>query len=336
METLFLQEKDVMAVLDFDAAIDAVEEGFRQYGMGLVQSPPWREVCFAGKGIPFGEAPGIIQAMGYLERDRVAVIKHFYRFPGSTRTAKLRLIDAEAGKTLALMEANYESWMRTGAAGAVGAKYFARESCSRIGIIGTGKQARGQTRFLARVRPFIKLYAYSTSPLPKREEFAREMERELEVDVKLVASAQEAVENADVLVTATQSTKPIIEGDWIKRGLHITCMGADDPLKVELAESALMKADKLVIDYEKALETAQLRIPLSAGNLKADDIYGSIGEIVAGKKPGRENDDEITIFHSTGMTAQDVPLALAIYKKAREKGIGHELRVTTRMLEESI
>jgi len=313
METLFLQEKDVMAVLDFDAAIDAVEEGFRQYGMGLVQSPPWREVCFAGKGIPFGEAPGIIQAMGYLERDRVAVIKHFYRFPGSTRTATLRLIDAEAGKTLALMEANYESWMRTGAAGAVGAKYFARESCSRIGIIGTGKQARGQTRFLARVRPFIKLYAYSTSPLPKREEFAREMERELEVDVKLVASAQEAVENADVLVTATQSTKPIVEGDWIKRGLHITCMGADDPLKVELAESAL-----------------------SAGNLKADDIYGSIGEIVAGKKPGRENDDEITIFHSTGMTAQDVPLALAIYKKAREKGIGHELRVTTRMLEESI
>ena len=336
MGALFLQEKDVVAVLDFDMAIDAVEEGFRQYGLGLVQSPPWREVCFTGKGIPHGAGPGIIQAMAYLEREKIAVVKHFYSFPGS-KTSVLRLIDAEAGKTLAVMEANYESWMRTGAAGAVGAKYLARESSSRAGIIGTGTQARAQIRFLARVRPVKKLYAYSVDPLAKREEFAREIENELKVGgVELVGSAQEAVEKADVLVTATPSTKPIVRGNWIKRGLHITSMGADDPLKVELAESALTKADKLVIDCEKALETAQLRIPLSAGALKPDDIHGSIGEVVAGKKPGRENDEEITIFHSTGMTVQDVPIALAVYRKAREKGIGHELCEALRMLEESI
>lgn len=335
MGTLFLREKDVMAVLDFDMAIHAVEEGFRQYGMGLVQSPPWREVCFAGKGIPHGAAPGILQAMAYLEREKVAAVKHFYSFPGS-KTVTLRLIDAEAGKTLAIMEAKYESLMRTGAAGAVGAKYLARESSSRAGIIGTGTQAAGQIQFLARVRPLKEVYAYSVDPLAKRREFARELERELEIGVELVASAQQVVEKADVLVTATPSTRPIVRGDWINSGLHITSMGADDPLKVELAESALAKADKLVIDCEKALETAQLRTPLSTGALKPDHIHGSIGEVVAGKKPGRENDEEITIFHSTGMTVQDVPIALAVYRRAREKGIGHELGEALRMLEESI
>lgn len=335
MGALFLQEKDVRTVLDFDMAIDAVEEGFRQYGLGLVQSPPWREVCFAGKGVPHGAGPGIVQAMAYLEREKVAVIKHFYSFPES-KTSMLRLIDTEAGKTLAIMEANHESWMRTGAAGAVGAKYLARESSSKAGIIGTGNQARAQIYFLARVRPIKKLYAYSIDPPEKREEFAREIEREIEVEVVLVASAQEAVERADVLVTATLSTEPIVQGDWIKGGLHITSMGADDPLKVELAVSVLTKADKLVIDYEKALEAAQLRIPLDTGALKSDDIYGSIGEVVAGKKPGRENEREVTIFHSTGMTVQDAALALAIYKKACKQGVGFEVFEALRMLEEVI
>jgi alanine dehydrogenase len=332
MGALFLQEKDVMAVLDFDMAIDAVEEGFRQYGLGLVQSPPWRDVCFAGKDVPHGAGPGIVQAMAYLEREKVAVIKHFYSFPES-HTSMLRLIDAEAGKTLAVMEANYESWMRTGAAGAVGAKYLARESSSVAGIVGTGNQARAQIRFLARVRPVKELYAYSVDPLAKREEFAQEIESELKIDVVLVASAQEAVEKADVLVTATRSTEPIVEGAWVKRGLHITSMGADDPQKVELAPSVFSEVNKLVIDYEKALETAQLRIPLETGALKPDDIYASIGEVVAGKKSGRESETEVTIFHSTGMTVQDISLALAIYKKAREKGIGSELCTALRMLE---
>ncbi len=238
MGALLLQEKDVMAVLDFDMAIDAVEEGFRQHGLGLAQSPPWRDVCFTGKNVPHGAGPGIVQAMAYLEKEKIVVVKHFYNF-GKSATSLLRLIDAKGGKTLAIMEANYESWMRTGAAGAVAAKYLARESSSKAGVIGTGSQARAQVEFLARVRPIRKLYAYSIDPLKKREEFARSIEEELGIDVELLETPKEAVECADVLITATRSTEPIVQGEWVTDGLHITSMGADDPLKVELAPFAL-------------------------------------------------------------------------------------------------
>lgn len=332
MGALFLREKDVMATVDFKMAIDAVEEGFRQYGLGFAQSPPWRDVSFLGKDVPHGQSPGIIQAMAYLEKEKVAVVKHFYSFSKS-QTSILRLIDAEAGKTLAIMEANFESWMRTGAAGAIGAKYLARASCPSVGIIGTGNQARAQIRFLAHVRPFKKLSAFSIDPIEKRKEFAKEIEKALDVEVELVPNAREVVEKADLLVTVTKSVEPIVQGDWIKRGQHINSFGADDPHKVELAPSVLFKADKLVIDYEKALESAQLRVPLNAGALRLNAIHGTIGEVVAGKKPGRVNENEITIFHSTGMTVQDASLALAIYKKATEKGIGLDLSEPLRMIE---
>jgi ornithine cyclodeaminase/alanine dehydrogenase-like protein (mu-crystallin family) len=335
METLFLREEDVKAVLDFDMAIDAIEEGFRQYGLDLAQSPPWRDLSFAGKNVPHGAGPCIIQAMAYLEKDKIAVIKHFYYY-AQRQTSILKLLDIEAGKTLSVMEANYESWMRTGAAGAIGAKYLTRKSSKVMGIIGTGNQARSQVRFVSQVLPIEKLFAYSLDSKEKREAFAREIETEVKIEVVLTASAQAAVENSDILITATRSTQPIIEGAWIKKGLHITCMGADDPMKTELAPSALSKADKIIIDYEKALETAQLRIPLSRGQLKSNDIYGTIGEVVAGKKPGRESDTEVTIFHSTGMTVQDAAIALAIYRKACEKGVGSKFDDAREMIEAAL
>jgi alanine dehydrogenase len=330
-DILILREKDVREVLDYDTAIDAVEEGYRQYGLGLVQSPPWRELSFKGRGIPHGASPGIVQAMAYLEKREIAVIKHFYLFRNS-KTSTIYLIDAKREKILAIMEANYESWMRTGAAGAVAAKYLARNSSSTLGMIGTGNQARAQTSFVAQVLPIKQVLAYSIDPVDRRQDFVREMEKDLKIEVRLVANPKEAVENAEIVVTATPSTQPIVEGDWLEEGLHITSIGADDPQKVELAASALIRTDKLVIDYEKALETAQLQIPLSNGVLKQDDIYATIGEVVAGLKPGREDDTEITIFHSTGMTAQDVTLALAIYHKARDAGIGFEVDDALRIM----
>ena len=324
MGPLFLREEDVKAVLDFDMAINAVEEGFRQYGLGCAQSPAWQDLDLSGENVPHGAGPCIGQAMAFLETEKIAVIKHVHYY-AHVLFANLKLIDVARGETLAVMEANFESWMRTGAAGAVGAKHLARKSSKAIGIIGTGNQARAQVHFASRVLPANRLFAYSLDSVEQRNAFALDIESELEIDVELTSSAQDAVENADVLITSTRSTQPIVRGEWIKNGLHITSMGADDPMKVELAPSALSRADKIIIDYEKALETAQLRIPLVNGQLRSSDIHGTIGEVVSGHKPGRESEEEVTIFHSTGMAIQDAPLALAIYRKAREKGIGSRM-----------
>ena len=322
METLFLQERDVEELLTYDLAIAAVEEGFRQIGFGQAQSPPWREVCFAGKGVPHGSGPGIIQAIAYLEKEGIAVVKHFYNF-GMSTLSFLRLIDAQQGTTLAVMEANYESRMRTGAAGAVAAKHLARESSQTAGLIGTGKQAKAQMEFLVQVRPIGHLLAYSVDSSEEREAFALEMETALGVKIELPESPQEVVENADILVTATPATEGVVHGEWVKEGLHITSVGADDPLKVELAPSVLARADKIVTDSEeKAFKTKQLRVPLEEGIVEVSDVYASIGEIVAGIKPGRESEHEVTVFHSTGMTVQDAALGLAIYKEACANDVG--------------
>ena len=324
--TLLLRESDVQKALSVESAISAVRDGFRQAGLGLAQSPPWRDVRFNGLAEPHGAGPGITQAMAYLASERVAILKHFYSFAESS-TAILRLIDASNGRTLAVMEANYESRMRTGAAGGVAAQCLARESATRAGILGTGTQARTQIEFLAQVRPIRKIYAFSVDSAERQQGFALHVEEATGIPVVLARRARDVVEKADILVTATPATEPIVRAEWISEGLHITSMGADDPHKAELAADVFAKANRIVIDSGKALETKQVRSAFREGILTADDTFATIGEIVAGIEPGRQDDLETTAFLSAGTSVQDAAIALVVYRAACERGLGTEVRL---------
>jgi len=313
-------------VLDVESAIAAVREGFRQVALGGAQTPPWRDVRFAGTSQPHGAGPGITQAIAYLASERVAVVKHFYSFGGGS-VAILRLLDSSSGKTLAVMEANYESRMRTSAAGGVAAQYLARESAARAGVIGTGSQAGAQIESLLHVRAIREIHVFSLDPVERQEALAHRVEASIGIPVVLARCARDVVEKADVLITATPSTEPIVKADWISEGLHITSMGADDPYKVELAADVLGRADRIVIDSDKALETKQFRAAFREGVLPSDRPFPTIGEIVAGILPGRQNDREITVFHSAGTSVQDAAIALAVYRAACDRGIGAEIHL---------
>ncbi len=327
--TLLLREEDVTRAISPRDVIEAVEDGFRQHGLGLAQTTPRREVRIRRKELPHADPRMVYvsQGLAFLEQSGVVGIQHALNFP-DRRTPARRvvafLIDADDGDTIAIVHSANILRARTGAGGAVGAKHLSRKNSRIAGIVGAGVQGRLALRFLKQVRPIEKAYAYSLVR-PETEKFCEEMSTELGIEVAGASSVEETVRKADVLVTATPSMRPIVKAEWLSPGLHINIIGADDPPKIELEGPALKKADKLVLSAEDCFAAGQMQMPIAEGIISREDIYGTIGEIIAGKKPGRESDHEITIFHSPGVTIQDAAAVHKVYLKAKELGLGTEI-----------
>ena len=332
--TLLINDEEVRKILSMEDFIESVEDSYRQYGKGLAGgnhlrygSPLLhrRELVVEGKEFPHGDrrSKAIGQNMAYLEERKMAVLQHSFRL-GNRNEAMWHLIDTTSGETLSIVKSRFISWNRTAADGAVSAKYLSRKDSKIAGIIGTGIQGKAQLRYLCKVRKIEKAFAHSGRK--RDDEYAKEMNKELGIDIVASDNPEEVARKADILITATRATSPIINGNWITPGLHINSIGADDPAKAELDFSTLKKADKLVIDYELALDTADIRNALEQHVLKEDDIYGNIGEVVAGVKPGRENSKEITIYRSTGMAIAYVNIIAKTFEKSKRMGLGIEVQ----------
>jgi alanine dehydrogenase len=327
--TLLVREKDLAGNLTMKDVLDAVEDGFRQHGLGLAQTVPRREVRIRDKELPHADArmTYVSQGLAFLEQSHVVEIQHGLNFPGR-RTPPRRtinyLIDTNNGDVIAIVNSATLLRMRTGAAGAVGVKYLARKNSTVAGIVGAGVQGRVALRFLLQVRPIKTVYAYTLFP-SETQEFCKEMSAELGVKVLPSDNVETVVRNADVVVTTTPSMSPIVKADWLLPGVHVNVIGADDPPKIELEGAALKKADKLVIAAEDCFLAGQMRIPITEGTISEKKVYGTIGEIIAGIKQGRDRDDEITIFHSPGVTIQDAAAVHKAYLKAKELGLGVEI-----------
>jgi ornithine cyclodeaminase/alanine dehydrogenase-like protein (mu-crystallin family) len=240
------------------------------------------------------------------------------------------VIDAATGKPLAAMEGGYLTALRTGAASGVSTDLLARRDARIAAIFGAGVQGRTQLLAVASVCKLERVYVFDAVP-GSTEKFAQEMRGQPGVpnDLRAASSSTEAVREADIICTATTSTKPVFSGSDIKPGVHISAIGAYTPQMQEIDETTLKRANKIVIDHhEGALaEAGDLIIALKNGTIKASDIYAEIGEIAAGKKPGRERDDEITFFKSVGNAVQDASVARAIYDAAVQENLGTEVEL---------
>jgi alanine dehydrogenase len=324
--TLLLSEKDVALAVKLVDVIDGVEDGFRQYGLGLAQTLPRREVRILRKELPHADVrmTFVSQGLAFLEQSQVVAVQHVLNFP-EKRTPGMRcvnlLISSQDGSVMAVVDSVPLLRMRTGAAGAVGARYLSRKNSKIASIVGSGRQGRIALRFLHQVRKIETAYAYSLVP-KEADDFSKEMGAELGIEVLPSNSIEKMVRDADIVITTTQSTSPIVKAEWLSPGVHINIVGADDPPKIELEGVALKRANKLVIAGDDCHLAGQLRIPEAQGIISKNDVYGTIGEIVAGLKPGRESEDEITIFHSPGLTLQDGAAVYKVYQKAKELGLG--------------
>jgi alanine dehydrogenase len=320
--TLILNDGDVRSLLTPRDAVEAVREAFRQQGLGRVELPPKMD-------LPFSRSKSLLRLMpAYLEGFPAAGTKLICLDPTLARRPKTFtiLVDPESLEILAFIGQAWLTPFRTGAAAAVATEALARRDSRRVGIIGTGHVAETLLPAMREVMQIEEVRVYSRTPA-HREEFARRMAESLELDVRPVGCAREAAEGADVVCTATSASSPLLMADDIRPGTHINAMGAAMPGKQELDPAILRKA-RVVVDFlAQAVERGEVSRPLSQGLLETSDIYGELGEIAAGRKPGRQSAEEITVFDATGIATQDVAVCWKVYQLALERGAGQRVHL---------
>lgn len=329
METLFLTDEEVKSLLSMREVMKVVEQAFVEKSLGRAQMPP-KVYLF------YRKYDGDLRAMpAYLEEYDVSAVKIVNSHPQNrikyglpTVMAVVILVDPRNGFPLAVMGGKTLTDMRTGAAGGIAAKHLARKDSRIVAFVGAGAQARTQLEALLEVYgKFEEVKVWS--PDPTKNIFAAEMQRKYEglFRIRAVDSVREAVEGADIVVTATPSTKPIVMDSMISPGMHFNCIGADAPGKQELDPAILKRAKIIVDDVEQAAHGGEINVPLSQGIISLKDVWAEIGEVIAGAKKGRENPIEVTVFSSTGLAVQDAATAKLAYDKAVAKGIGRFIKL---------
>jgi len=319
--TLLLTGQDVRSLLSLDECIMAVEGAFRLYGEGKTAAPGILGIHAREGG--FHIKAGLLQ----LGRNYFAA-KVNANFPGNgtrlglpTIQGVIVLSDAENGRPLAVMDSMEITSLRTGAATAVAAKHLARKNSRVATICGCGNQGRIQLRALVNVLRLEKAYAYDMLG-ERASRFANELSAALRIEVTAVTDLSHAVRQSDVCITCTPSRRYFLQRQDVRPGTFIAAIGADNPEKQEL-EPALMADSKIVVDMlEQCATMGDLHHALQAGLVTIADVYAELGEIVAGKKLGRESVDEIIVFDSTGMALQDVAAAASVYEKAMRERCG--------------
>jgi len=323
-----LSEEDVKNLLSLEEIISAVESAFRMKGLGHAQMPP-KQYLFMKK------YNGDLRTMpAYLEETDAVAVKVVNSHPENqkhglpTVMATIILVDPRTGAPEAIMGGTWITALRTGAAGAIAAKYLANPNPKTVGIVGAGTQARTQLMGLELVFETIEEVRVWDLNEKAAVKYAKEMESKYNQEfVYSVKSVRNAVQGADIIVTATPSREPLVSAEWVDEGAHINCVGADAPGKQELDPAILTKSKIVVDDWSQSCHGGEINVPLAKGIIDKSDVWGDICEIVAGLKQGRTSQDEITVFTSTGLAIQDAAAAKIAYQKALKQKIGEQVDI---------
>ena len=287
--------------LDLRKVNESIEQAFADHGKGLVQMPPKVYIT-----LPQGDFRTMPAYLPSLEIAGVKIVNVHPHNPSRglpTVMALTVILDIATGKPEAIINATHLTDMRTGAAGAVAAKYLSPKKEITLGLIGTGRQALAQVAATAEALTIREIRIWSRNPVHAGT-FCREMKK----DFDCRSTTAERACDSDVLVTTTPSTEPIVSDAWIHEGTHINAIGADAPGKEELDPRILLRASVFVDDPAQAVHSGEINVPITKGLFTEGSIAGTLGEVVLGKK-GRKNQDEITIFDSTGLAIQDLAIA---------------------------
>jgi len=314
MTKLYISEKEVSECLPMAKAVELVEDCFRKLADGSAVNQPRRRVILPTGSVLHYMAAGLPDYFG---------LKAYSVNAKTGAHFEVLLYRSADGMPLATLEANYLGQIRTGAASGVATKYMARADASVVGIIGSGFQARTQVAAMAAVRKLREVRVWSRKK-EKREEFARSCAADFSLNVRAMETARECVEGADIIVTATSSREPVFESAWIAPGTHVNGMGSNWPERREMpAELVLDRAAVVAVDSVEVakLESGDLVIPLRERGLTSFPAV-ELSAIVAGRLAGRTSADQITVFKSNGLAAEDIAVAGHIYEEALRRGIG--------------
>jgi alanine dehydrogenase len=310
MPTLLLDRKAVKSLLRISDVINVVEEAFRMCGEGRGRMPP--KTYLALEHGDFRAMPASLPGCAGVKWVNVHPENSSRGLPSIM--AVLIYSDPETGYPLAIMDATEITAYRTGAAAAIASKYLARPNSHAIGIIGAGFQAH--TQILAHAELFNPM---SINASDVSQAAVDGLMRSFPQFSIRNCSIQEAVAS-DIVCTLTPSRNPIIKKEWIMPGTHINAVGADAPGKQELDPSILKEAIVVVDDLKQASSSGEINVPIQKGVYSIGEIYGTLAEVVAGKKKGRIDNRAITVFDSTGIAVEDIAVAKLLFEKAQQRG----------------
>jgi ornithine cyclodeaminase/alanine dehydrogenase-like protein (mu-crystallin family) len=315
---LLLSGRELEELLSPGTLIDEVERAFIAFSEGRTVTPPRTVMWVEGNwwGVMQSYVPGYGVGVKV-----VNVIPANLERGLPTIQAVVNLFDPATGSPLAVMDGGVLTALRTGAASAVSAKYMAPRERGPVAVVGTGYQARYQLRFVSYVyrTDEVRVYDIREAAAESFKEYAES----LGFRVVKCRSAAEAIEGARVVIEATTTKTPVIEGRYLSRPTHVISIGAHMRDARALDDDVISLAETIVVDSREAvmLETGDIRIPVERGILTLDRV-SELGEVASGRKKGRLTDEGITVFKSVGLAIQDAAAAAVAYREALKRGVG--------------
>ncbi len=324
---LVLSEKEVQSLATVEELISVLERAHIQYSTGKAVMPV-RLV------VPLPQIEGRITSMpGFLTEDKALGMKVVTFFPNNPKQnlpqilATVMLFSADTGKMIAAMDGNYITAIRTACVSAMATKTLANPQGPVLGVLGAGVQARAHIRALTQIRKISEIKVYDIFEASARQ-LQESLEKDIGISIHIVRSAREAVLGADLLVTVTTAKEPIVKAEWLKPGMHINAVGSHRPDLREI-DGATLAAAKIVVDSREAImaECGDILLAIQEKAITANSVHAEIGEVLAGKKPGRTRADEITLYKAVGIAIQDVATAHLVYRKALERNVGTNIEI---------
>jgi alanine dehydrogenase len=315
MEPLFVNKEKIDSLLPMQECIEVMEKMFRSLAAGECVQPLRSMMWLPDRTGLLGMMPGHAQKLGVMGIKVISVF-HANREAGlPSHQGVVVLFDAQHGQPLMLFDAGEITAIRTAAASAVATRLLARENSERLAIIGSGEQAKRHVEAMLLVRKIKRVDLWSRNEKDARE-LAEKISSQYKIPVHMAKKAQQAVKHADIICTVTSSKEPVVMGEWITAGTHINAVGSSTPATRELDTVAIVKSKLFTDRYESLLnEAGDFLIPKKEIAITDEHIKAEIGEVLSGTKKGRENDEEVTVFKSLGIAAEDIFSAYHIYQK---------------------
>ena len=326
-EILILKESDISSMITMSDIIEADKEALSIYSShksniplrSNLDIPEYKGQCLFMNGYAApAKALGVKIVSVYPEN----INKNLTSVP-----ATMVLVDAETGVVNSLIDGTYLTRLRTGAISGLATDILSRKDSKILALFGTGGQAVTQLEAVLTVRKIEEVRVFDIFQ-DRAKEFAKKMSEKFskKFNVKIIAaeSSDKAVENADIITTVTTSKKPVFDTNKVKKNVHINGVGSYTPDMQEIPEDILVKANKIYVDTRDGAinESGDLITPIKKGLIKKEKINGELGEVINGQIKGRENDDEMTFFKTTGSAVLDLVAAQKIYEMAKTKGVG--------------
>lgn len=324
MSVLILTENELRECVGLDVeALSAVQDAFTWLAEGRAVMPPIMHIEIEDNNGDVDIKSAYVKG---LDSFAVKLGSGFFDNPKRglpSSSAMMVLMSAKTGFCEAvLLDNGYLTDVRTGLAGAVAARFLAPEQVDTVGVIGAGAQARYQIESLKLVREFRRVLVAGRTP-ERAQGYAEEMTDKLGTEVAVAESLEQLMRESQVVVSTTSSRQPLVQAEWLHPGLHITAMGSDLAGKQELAAEVLAKADVLVCDRKsQCFSMGELQHGIAAGVISEESEIYELGELTAGRVPGRRAAADITVCDLTGTGVQDTAIALVAHRKATQRGLG--------------